>query len=143
MSQGPPPHSPPRPIPPAQPAQPVQPLQVPPLQYGGYAVPGYGPRPKGMAVASLVLGICSLCICVIPYVGWCSGFICAILAVIFGAIARRAAIRGEADGQGMATAGLICGLICISLFVIVILLGVLGVGYGALFAQGRPANPGF
>lgn len=113
------------------------------MPYGGYYAPGDGPKPKGMAVASLVLGICSLAFCIIPYIGWCTGFICGVLAIIFGIIGRRSADRGEADGRGMATAGLICGIICISLFAIVILLGVLGIGWGIWSESQRGPGAGF
>ena len=57
-----------------------------------------------MGVASMVLGIISLVFLFIPPVS----LICALLAVIFGGIAL-----SRKDQRGMATAGLVCGLIVI------------------------------
>jgi len=74
--------------------------QLPP----GYP-PGYVPRPRtnGLAIASLVLGVVGV---IIP---------AAILAVIFGPIARRQIReRGEA-GDGMAVAGLVLGIVWLSI----------------------------
>lgn len=65
---------------------------------------------KGMAIASLVCGLVSLL---------CCGGIVAILAVVFGIIAKK-----KGSTSGMATAGLILGIVT---FVIGILLSVLGV----------------
>ncbi len=60
---------------------------------------------RGMAVTSMVLGICGL---VIPLVG----AVCALLAIIFGSLASRGNKRlGSRDGSGMATAGLVMGII--------------------------------
>ena len=119
--------------------------QMPPHQtlgYQGPQMPGTGgPRPTGMAVTSLVLGICSLCICIIPYVGWCAAGILAVLAIIFGAIARGAAKRGEAGGEGMAMAGLICGCITIGLLLLVIVLAIIGVGFAAWNAPSTTPTP--
>jgi hypothetical protein len=75
---------------------------------------------RGMAVASMVLGICGL---VIPFLG----LICGVLAIVFGALATRGNKRlGSRDGSGMATSGLIMGIIsvagyCCYLIVILIL----------------------
>ncbi len=69
---------------------------------------------KGLAVASMVLGIISLLM-------WCVMYIsipCAILAIIFGAVARKKA------GRGMAIAGLVLGIISFVIMVITIVLGV-------------------
>jgi uncharacterized membrane protein len=67
-----------------------------------------------MAMASMILGILS-----IPMMcAYLIGTPCALLAVIFGHIARGKARRGEAGGDGMALAGLICGYISLGLMVI-------------------------
>ncbi len=55
---------------------------------------------RGRAIASLVLGVCSCALLNIP---------CGILAIVFGASARKAA------KHAMATAGLTCGIIGVSL----------------------------
>ena len=60
---------------------------------------------QGMGVAALVLGICGL---VVPFVG----LICGVLAIIFGWVALRGSRRlGRREGSGLATAGLILGII--------------------------------
>ncbi len=62
---------------------------------------------SGLAIAALVVGIVSLVLFCIPYIALPA----AVVAVVLGAVARSKASRGEAEGKGMATAGLICGII--------------------------------
>lgn len=62
-----------------------------------------------MGIASLVLGILGLFVCPI---------ILAVLAIIFGAIGISRANRGEATNKGVATAGLVIGIIGIPLSLI-------------------------
>ena len=56
-----------------------------------------------MAIAALVLGIVSLPLFVL--------FVPAILAIVFGAISRRNVSDGNKTGGGMATAGLVLGIL--------------------------------
>jgi uncharacterized membrane protein len=70
--------------------------------------------PSGLAITSMILGIISIpTACMYGL-----GLPCAVLAVIFGHMARARARRGEAGGDGMALAGLICGYIMLALMVI-------------------------
>ncbi|MER7176746.1 DUF4190 domain-containing protein, partial [Streptomyces mesophilus] len=77
------------------------------------AQPGYGwphmplPANNGMGTASLVLGI----IATVLFCLWPVAIIVGILAIIFGAIGRGKARRGEANNGGQALAGLICGCV--------------------------------
>ncbi len=103
------------------------------LGYGGYVGPG-GPKPRGIATASMVLGICSLAFCLLPYINFCISPILAVLAIIFGIVARGAVRRGEAEGEGMATAGLVMGIIALSLEVLVIVLVLVGFGLAGIGA---------
>ncbi len=82
--------------------------------------PMAAPASSGRATASLVLGICGLTFCPI---------ICSILAIIFGALAKREINeRPGMGGWGQAQAGLILGIVGIALWVIgILLLVVLGV----------------
>jgi hypothetical protein len=65
------------------------------------------PAPNGMAVASMILGIVSFPLTIL----YCAGIITALLAIIFGFIARGKVRRGEASsGKGMALAGVILGI---------------------------------
>jgi hypothetical protein len=83
--------------------------------------PNYAPLPAqratGLAIASLVLGIISLFICL----SWAAA-LCGVLAIIFGIIARNKVKEGTGGGDGMAKAGLIMGCIGLALDVIVIVL---------------------
>jgi hypothetical protein len=73
----------------------------------GYGPPGnYGLQPKnGLGTAALVLGIIALVLCWTIFVG----FICGLLALIFGIIGRRRVSRHEATNGGAALAGAITG----------------------------------
>lgn len=84
--------------------------------------------PKGMAITSMVLGICSLFFLTF----YCLGVLPAIFGVIFGHIARSQIKRGIASGGPMATAGLICSYIAFGLT----LLGVIVFVVYFFFASG-------
>lgn len=72
---------------------------------------------KGLSIASMVLGIVSLVfVCV-----WYITIPCAILAIIFAIIGRK---KG---GKGMATAGLVTGIIAICLYALIFLLAFAGI----------------
>lgn len=71
----------------------------------GYGYPGGAPLPSGKATASLVLGIVGLLL--IPIIP-------PIIALCLGVSARRMADRGEGGGRGMATAGMVMGIIGIA-----------------------------
>ncbi|WP_260475015.1 DUF4190 domain-containing protein, partial [Streptomyces sp. WAC 05379] len=73
---------------------------------GYYGWPGMHPMPSnGMGTAGLVLGIISAVI----FCLWPVAIVVGVLAVIFGAIGRGKARRGEATNPGQALAGIICG----------------------------------
>ncbi len=67
---------------------------------------------KGMAIASMVLGIVSIVLSCSWYIGLISG----ILAIILGIVYNKKNMR-----SGMATAGIVCGILGI-IFTIVIIL---------------------
>ncbi|MFF5187267.1 DUF4190 domain-containing protein [Streptomyces sp. NPDC000345] len=137
-----PPFAPPPPSPFAPPAAPTGAVPPPPISPDGpgqvpYGYPGgygYGyPAPppggsywpggpqgesNGMGVAGMVLGIVSAVI----FCLWPLAIGIGILGIVFGAIGRRKARRGEATNPGQALAGIICGIAGI----------VLGVGLGVL-----------
>lgn len=73
-------------------------------------------QPKGMAIASMVLGILSLVLsCCLPYVP----FVLAVLSVIFASIV----LSKKLGGKGMAIAGLVCGIISLIPAIIVVVTG--------------------
>lgn len=75
-------------------------------QGAGYGWPAMPMAPSnGMGVAALVLGI----IAAVGFCLWPLAIVLGILAIIFGAIGRGKARRGEATNPGQALAGIICG----------------------------------
>ncbi|MFF7167583.1 DUF4190 domain-containing protein [Streptomyces sp. NPDC008086] len=88
------------------PAGPSYPAAHPPA-------PGYGmpmQPSNGMGTTGLVLGIIGV-VCSLTFFLWFFGVILGILGIIFGAIGRGKANRGEATNKGAATAGLVCGIV--------------------------------
>ncbi|MFI7502993.1 DUF4190 domain-containing protein [Streptomyces sp. NPDC049687] len=108
---------------PPPPISPDGPGQIP----YGYGYPGgYGyPSPpqgsywpgtpqgdsNGLGVTGMVLGIVSAVI----FCLWPVAIVVGVLGVVFGAIGRAKANRGEADNPGQALAGIICGAAGIAL----------------------------
>ena len=72
---------------------------------------------QGLAIASLVLGICSIVFGLLC----CGGFLFAIPAVVCGVMGIKQANRGQASGKGMAIAGVVMGGIVLALTVILLL----------------------
>ena len=116
-----PPATPGLPLPPPPPAPPAygqpyaQPYAAPGAPLGGYGYPAKPPS-SGKAIASMVLGIVGILgLCL-----WGLGIVAAILAVIFGFLARSEIKRsqGAVGGGGMAMAGLVTGFVGIGLFVV-------------------------
>lgn len=75
----------------------------------GAPVPG-----KGMAIASMVLGICSL---VIPY----AGTVTAIVGLVLGVISKKKLAEVNAPA-GMATAGIVMSIISLAWSVLLIII---------------------
>lgn len=83
-----------------------------PPQYNNYAHPS-----SGKATASLVLGIISLVFFWMSFFAFVS-VICSIIGIVLGNSARKE-LRPE-QGQGKATAGLVCSIIGLALSVIML-----------------------
>ena len=79
---------------------PVQPMPGAPMPTP--ATPG-----KGLAIASMVLGIVSF---------FCFGIICGILAIVLGGVAKSKGCK-----SGMATAGIVCGVVGLALYIITLI----------------------
>lgn len=74
------------------------------------------PQKKGMAIASMVLGILALVLsCCVPYLP----VLLALIAVILGGIS----LAKKQGGKGMAIAGLVCGIIGLIPSILVIIGG--------------------
>jgi hypothetical protein len=110
--------------PPPPPGATRSPVPLPP-PFAGPA----GPATSGFAVASMILGICSLvtCLCygVLP-------LICGILALVFAGHATRDIQAGRASisSAGMARAGRICGIFGLVIAAIWLLIGLVAVSDG-------------
>lgn len=80
---------------------------------------GWPPRPRnGMGDAALALGIIGL----VLFVAFPLAMVLGVLALIFGAIGRGRARRGEASNRGQALAGMICGGVALVLATLVLVL---------------------
>ena len=89
----------------------------PPLRPDYYTPPSR--PPAGMAVASMVCGILSICLlCVL----WPVSLPLSIVAVVLGGKAQREVRLGVGGGRGMANAGVTCGSITLLLFAVAVLL---------------------
>lgn len=84
------------------------------VPYGGGPGGQPGQPSSGLAVTSMVLGIVSLpaCIC------WPLAVVLAIAAIVLGVMAKNKIKAGQASGNGMATAGIICGAVALVLIAI-------------------------
>ena len=82
---------------------------------------------KGLGVAGLILGIGSLVLAA----SWVLGGICAVLAIVFSALAQTKA-RTVGRNNGMAIAGLICGGVGLAMAVLIaaVSFSTLATGYG-------------
>lgn len=90
-----------------------------------YGNPPARTLPKGMAVASLVLGIVGLALAVV-IVGGLFG----LVAVILGVVALGQIKRGEAEGRGMAIAGVVTGVVAMLVALLVFAMTVVFVARG-------------
>ncbi|MBS6954997.1 MAG: DUF4190 domain-containing protein [Clostridium sp.] len=71
---------------------------------------------SGLAIASMVCGICALVFsCCIPYIP----FILAVISIIFAAVT----LSKHLGGKGMAIAGLVCSIISLVPTIIVVVTG--------------------
>jgi uncharacterized protein DUF4190 len=137
----------PPPPPPAQPGPPTQiagqqvaPSSSVPVAPGApvYSSPAAS-RTNTLAVISLVAGIGSFFAHIIPGIG---GFTVALIAIITGYMARKQIRETGEQGMGMATAGMIIGivhLVLLGLLVIVLLVAIFVLGI-ALFGYSRAAH---
>jgi len=93
-----------------------------PPPYGGPPV-GSGQSTNGKAIASLILGICSIVLS--------CGLFTGIPAIILGRMAKREIRDGNGSGEGLATGGFITGIIGTVISVLVILAIVIAAIAGA------------
>lgn len=83
---------------------------------------------NGLAIASMVCGILSILLTCIPYICYAS-WVLAIVGIIMAAVSKK---QGK---SGMATAGLVCSIIALAIWVLFIIIVVIaGVSIGMLSA---------
>ncbi|WP_405422688.1 DUF4190 domain-containing protein [Streptomyces erythrochromogenes] len=105
----------------------------------GYPFPGayqpYGrPPSNGFGITALVLGILAVVGCITSFIAVGLG----IGAVVFGALGKGKANRGEADNGGMALAGIILGAIGIALGLLMLF-----AMFAPFFGGGWDDGPGY
>lgn len=107
---------------------------APPVTAYPPAVYAYGPRTNSLAIASLVTGILSWVLC---------PFLAAVLAVIFGHVARGQVKQSGEGGGGMALAGLILGYVNIGLSAVFVVFYILFFGLTLFIAAngGTSSSP--
>ncbi len=81
---------------------------------------GYPTPRNGLGTAALVLGIIAV---VLSWTIW-FGVVLGVLAVCFGGAGLGRARRGEATNRGSALAGLILGIVAISLLALLVIVGI-------------------
>ncbi|WP_081687225.1 DUF4190 domain-containing protein [Glycomyces tenuis] len=91
-----------------------QPAYGPPQMPPAYGAPMMQQPKNGLGVAGMVTGIIGIVLF------WCGivGIVLAILAVVFGGVGIARANRGEATNKGMATAGVVLGVITLALDIV-------------------------
>ncbi|MEA3142776.1 MAG: hypothetical protein QOG31_100 [Thermoplasmata archaeon] len=116
---------------PAAHPQPGQP--APPAPTGFSAPPPYGqfsPLPpggrlqtSGAAVASLVLGIATVCVWWLPFFGVFVSLVAGVLAIILGAVGIKQVNQNptQVTGKGLAIAGLVLGIVGLAIAASVLL----------------------
>jgi hypothetical protein len=75
-------------------------------------------NPKPLAVTGMILGICSIVFCWVPFLGLAAGIVGLVLSLIAKNKAKAANLGENWDGKAMATAGLICSIIGMAVSVI-------------------------
>jgi Domain of unknown function (DUF4190) len=91
----------------------MDPEPVPPEQTG--ALP-YAAKGNGMAVASFVTGLLGLVLSIIPILFY-AGIVLDVVGIVLGAIGRSRAKEPGVPHRGLATAGLVMGVVGIIVFI--------------------------
>jgi hypothetical protein len=73
-------------------------------------------KPRGMAIAGMVTSIVGVVLSLTPCLNW-AGIIPCIIGIVLSVIALQKIKAGEAEGEGMAKAGLICGIVGIAFWI--------------------------
>lgn len=85
---------------------------LPPEQTGA---PPYAAKGNGMAVAGFVTGLLGLILSLIPILFY-AGIVLALVGIVLGAIGRSRAKEPGVPHRGLATAGLVLGIVGVIVF---------------------------
>jgi hypothetical protein len=75
------------------------------------------PRTSGMAIAGMVLGICSM----VLFWAWLLGPLLSVTGIVLSAIGMSQGSKPGWTGKGMAIAGLVCSLITAAIWVFLVI----------------------
>ena len=95
--------------------------------------------PRGLGIASMVLGICSAVLCAVSCV--CCFWILAIPAAIVGLILGIISLKKGENARGMAIAGIITSGIALAFAVVIIIVAIIMVANGTIYSLS--ASPEF
>lgn len=84
---------------------------------------------KNKGTTSMVLGIVSLGIVLIPFIGWVGGIVTGIIGMVQGLKAKKV-LRPE--DRGKATAGFVCSVVALSIVVLIWVLFFIGLLAGSM-----------
>jgi hypothetical protein len=91
----------------------MDPEPVPAEQTGA---PPYAAKGNGMAVAGFVTGLLGLILSIIPILFY-AGIVLDVAGIVFGAIGRSRAKEPGVPHRGLATAGIVLGIVGIIVFI--------------------------
>ena len=94
---------------------------------------------KGLAIAGLIFGIAA-CVCCWAGYGAIAGIVCGILGIVFSVLAKKS-YTALGQKSGMATAGLILGIVGLILSIIMLIACVICVAAGTAAADELAKNP--
>jgi hypothetical protein len=77
--------------------------------------PTSAPNRKGVGLAAMIVGIVGVVLVRVPFVGMVLG----VLATVFGGVGLNRAATGQASNRGSAITGLVLGIVCIPLNLII------------------------
>jgi hypothetical protein len=90
--------------------------------YNNYSPPAQPTKTNGKSITALVLGILSI---ILPYIG----FLIGIAAIVFASLSFKELKYRNEQGRGLATAGLVCGIVGTALYAIIILFAILAFAF--------------
>lgn len=85
-----------------------------------------------LAIASMVMGIVSIPLLFIRLIGFISGCVLAVIAIVLGIVSLNKISKNKMEGKGMAIAGIVTGGVTILLFIILIIFAAILISTGVI-----------